>query len=241
MGQPRYKRVLLKLSGEALLGDSSFGIDSKMLEYIAGEIASLRELSVEVGIVIGGGNIYRGVEMASRGIDRAAADYMGMLATIMNSIALQNTFDRQGLQSRVQSSIEMMKVAEPFVRERAIKHLELGRVIILGGGTGNPYFTTDTAAALRALEVKAEVLLKATKVDGVYDKDPVTNSDAVMFDTVTYTEALARNLRVMDATAISLCRDNDLPIIVFNLGKKGNIRGVVCGESIGTLVRGEKA
>lgn len=240
MDQPEYGRILLKLSGEALLGDSSFGIDPKMVDYIAGEIASVHDMPVEMGVVVGGGNIYRGVEMSSRGIDRAAADYMGMLATVMNGIALQNAFERRGIQSRLQSSIEMTRVAEPYVRERAIKHLELGRVVILVGGTGNPYFTTDTAAALRALEIKAHVLLKATKVDGVYDKDPATNDDAVMYGRVTYTEALSRDLRIMDATAISLCRENDLPIIVFNLNKKGNIRNVICGESIGTRVGGEK-
>lgn len=241
MNTPHYKRVLLKLSGEALLGESSFGIDSKVLDYIAGEIAVLRGLSVETAVVIGGGNIYRGVEMVSRGIDRAAADYMGMLATVMNGIALQNAFERHDIPSRLQSSIEMPRVAEPFIRERALKHLESGRVVIFAGGTGNPYFTTDTAAALRALEIKADVLLKATKVDGVYDKDPVGHSDAVMFDTLTYTEALARNLRVMDAAALSLCRENNLPIVVFNLGKRGNIGGAVCNHKIGTLVRGDTA
>ncbi|MDD5475089.1 MAG: UMP kinase [Syntrophales bacterium] len=235
-GKARYGRILLKLSGEALLGEKVFGIDPKVLAFIADEVASVKDLDVEIGIVIGGGNIYRGVEMASHGIDRAAADYMGMLATVMNSIALHNTFENHGISARVQSSIEMMKVAEPFVRERAIKHLEQGRVVIFAGGTGNPYFTTDTAAALRALEIRANVLLKATKVDGVYDKDPLLHSDARMFNTVTYTEALARNLRVMDATAVSLCRENNLPIIVFNLEKTGNIRNVACGKSVGTRV-----
>lgn len=232
----KYKRILLKLSGEALLGGAAFGIDPGVLNYIADEIASLKEQDIEIGIVIGGGNIYRGVEITSRGIDRAAADYMGMLATVMNSIALHNTFENRGISARVQSSIEMMKVAEPFVRERALKHLEQGRVVIFAGGTGNPYFTTDTAAALRALEIKAEVLLKATKVDGVFDRDPLVYDDARMFTSITYTETLARNLRVMDGTAISLCRENNLPIIVFNLEKKGALRGVVFGESIGTRV-----
>lgn len=232
----RYKRILLKLSGEALLGGAAFGIDPSVLSYIADEIASLKELGAEIGIVIGGGNIYRGVEITSRGIDRATADYMGMLATVMNSIALHNTLENKGITARVQSSIEMMKVAEPFVRERALKHLEQGRVVIFAGGTGNPYFTTDTAAALRALEIKAAVLLKATKVDGVFDRDPLVYGDARMFTSITYTEALAQNLKVMDGTAIALCRDNNLPIIVFNLEKKGAMRSAVCGEAIGTRV-----
>lgn len=234
-----YKRVLLKLSGEALLGEKSFGIDMAVLEFIADEISALVEMGVEIGIVIGGGNIYRGVEMTSHGIDRASADNMGMLATVMNSIALQQTFERREIPVRILSAIEMMRVAEPFVRERAIKHLKAGRVVIFAGGTGNPYFTTDTAASLRALEINADAMLKATKVDGVYDKDPVTCGDAVMFDRVSYTEALARNLKVMDATAISLCRDNNLPLIVFNLEKKGNIRDVVCGKNVGTIVGSE--
>ena len=234
-----YKRVLLKLSGEALLGEKSFGIDMAVLEYIADEISMLVEIGVEIGIVIGGGNIYRGVAMTSHGIDRASADNMGMLATVMNSIALQQTFERRGISVRILSAIEMLSIAEPFVRERAIKHLKAGRVVIFAGGTGNPYFTTDTAASLRALEINADVMLKATKVDGVYDKDPLVCQDAILFDRISYSEALARNLRVMDATAISLCRDNNLPLIVFNIAKGGNIRDVVCGENIGTIVGDE--
>lgn len=238
--EARFRRILLKLSGEALLGDLSFGIDPKMLRYIVEEVAPLRTMGVETGIVVGGGNIYRGVDLSSRGIDRASADYMGMLATVMNGIALQSAFENQGVPARVQTAIEMRDVAEPFLRERADKHLGQGRVVIFVGGTGNPFFTTDTAAALRALEINADALLKATKVDGVYDRDPLVNGDATMFSTIGYTEALARNLKVMDATAISLCRENRLPIVVFNLGKKGTIGGVVRGEAIGTRV-GETA
>jgi uridylate kinase len=236
MDEPIYKRVLLKLSGEALLGNNAFGIDVHVVEVIAQEIMEVLSLGVQVAIVIGGGNIFRGMEISSEGISRTSGDYMGMLATVMNSIALQNFLVNAGVPTRVQSAIEMREVAEPFIIGRAVRHLEKGRVVIFAAGTGNPYFTTDTAASLRALEIQADVMLKATKVDGVYNKDPVTNKDAVFYDTISYTEVLAQNLKVMDSTAISMCRDNNLPVIVFNLEKRGNIRGVICGKSIGTIV-----
>jgi uridylate kinase len=231
-----YKRILLKLSGEALLGKQSSGVDPEVANYIAAEIKSLADLNVQIGIVVGGGNIFRGLEASSKGMDRTSADYMGMLATVINSLALQSALEMHGIATRVQSSIEMHQIAEPFIQRRAIRHLEKGRIVIFAGGTGNPYFTTDTAASLRAMEIKAAVIMKATKVDGVYDSDPVKNKNAVMFKNMKYIEVLTKNLKVMDATAISLCRDNSLPIIVFNLQKKGNIRGVICGKKIGTYV-----
>jgi uridylate kinase len=231
-----YKRILLKLSGEALLGKQSSGVDPEVADYIATEIKSLADLNVQIGIVVGGGNIFRGLEASSKGMDRTSADYMGMLATVINSLALQSALEMHGIATRVQSSIEMHQIAEPFIQRRAIRHLEKGRIVIFAGGTGNPYFTTDTAASLRAMEIKAAVIMKATKVDGVYDSDPVKNKNAVMFKNMKYIEVLTKNLKVMDATAISLCRDNSLPIIVFNLQKKGNIRGVICGKKIGTYV-----
>ncbi len=240
MDKPVYKRILLKLSGEVLLGASSFGIDTNVLKFMAGEIEDVKMLGVQMGIVIGGGNIFRGVEASARGIDRVSADYMGMLATAMNSLALQNALEDRGIPTRVLSAIEMRAIAEPFIKRRAVRHLEKGRVVIFACGTGNPYLTTDTAASLRAMEIQADVILKATKVDGVYDKDPVKERDAVMFDRITYTDILARNLRVMDSTAISMCRDNNLPLVVFNFEKRGNIKSVVCGKSIGTVVTGEK-
>lgn len=236
MNKPVYKRVLLKLSGEALLGKSSFGIDFDILRVIAEEIKEITDLGVQAGIVIGGGNLFRGAEASARGIDRASADYMGMLATVINGLALQNALERCDVATRVQSAIEMREVAEPYIKRRAVNHLEKGRVVIFSGGTGNPFFTTDTAASLRALEIHADVILKATKVDGVYDKDPVKNGDAVIFENIGYTEVLARDLKVMDSTAVSMCRDNNLPVIVFNLEKRGNIRRVICGEPIGTIV-----
>jgi uridylate kinase len=236
MDKPIYKRVLLKLSGEALLGNNAFGIDVNVVEAIAREIKEIVDLGVQIAIVVGGGNIFRGIEVSSRGINRTSGDYMGMLATVMNSIALQHSMVNAGVPTRVQSAIEMREVAEPFIIGRAVRHLEKGRVVIFAAGTGNPYFTTDTTASLRALEIQADVMLKATKVDGVYDKDPVTNVDAVLYDTISYTEVLSKNLKVMDSTAISMCRDNNLPVIVFNLEKRGNIRGVICGLSIGTIV-----
>jgi uridylate kinase len=231
-----YKRILLKLSGEALLGKQSSGVDPEVANYIAAEIKSLADLNVQIGIVVGGGNIFRGLEASSKGMDRTSADYMGMLATVINSLALQSALEMHGIATRVQSSIEMHQIAEPFIQRKAIRHLEKGRIVIFAGGTGNPYFTTDTAASLRAMEIKADVIMKATKVDGVYDSDPVKNKKAVMFKNIKYIDVLTKNLKVMDATAISLCRDNSLPIIVFNLQKKGNIRGVICGKKIGTYV-----
>ena len=231
-----YKRILLKLSGEALLGKQSSGVDPEVANYIAAEIKSLADLNVQIGIVVGGGNIFRGLEASSKGMDRTSADYMGMLATVINSLALQSALEMHGIATRVQSSIEMREIAEPFIQRKAIRHLEKGRIVIFAGGTGNPYFTTDTAASLRAMEIKADVIMKATKVDGVYDSDPVKNKKAVMFKNIKYIDVLTKNLKVMDATAISLCRDNSLPIIVFNLQKKGNIRGVICGKKIGTYV-----
>jgi len=238
--KPIYKRILLKLSGEALSGEGSFGIDTNVLKLVAEEIEDTQALGVQMGIVIGGGNIFRGVEASARGIDRTSADYMGMLATVMNSLALQNALENQGIPTRVQSAIEMKEIAEPFIKRKAMRHLEKGRVVIFACGTGSPYFTTDTAASLRAMEMQADVILKATRVDGVYDKDPVKEKDAIMFNKISYTEVLTRNLKVMDSTAVSMCRDNNLPLVVFNLEKKGNIRGVVCGKSIGTIIEGEK-
>ena len=231
-----YNRILLKLSGESLLGKQPFGIDPAVANFIAKEIKSLSDLNIQIGIVVGGGNIFRGLEAGSKGIDRTSADYMGMLATVINSLALQSALERCGIPTRVQTSIEMHEVAEPFIQRRAMRHLEKGRIVIFAGGTGNPYFTTDTAASLRAMEIKADVIMKATKVDGVYDSDPAKNKTAVMFKNISYIDVLTKNLKVMDATAISLCRDNLLPIIVFNLQKKGNIRRAICGQKIGTCV-----
>ncbi|MCX5836677.1 MAG: UMP kinase [Deltaproteobacteria bacterium] len=238
MDKAVYKRVLLKLSGEALLGKSAFGIDPDTVNEISREIKEIADMGVQLGIVVGGGNIFRGFDGSTRGMDRTSADYMGMLATVINSLALQSGLEQYDVVTRVQTAIEMKQVAEPFIQRRAVRHLEKGRVVIFAGGTGNPYFTTDTAASLRAIEIKADVIIKATKVDGVYDKDPVIHPDAVMFDKISYTDVLAKNLKVMDATAISLCRENRLPIIVFNLNKSGNIRRVICGQSVGTIVRG---
>jgi len=204
--------------------------------FIAEEIKSVADLDIQLAIVIGGGNIFRGLEASSRGMDRTSADYMGMLATVINSLALQSALEMQGIPTRVQSSIEMREIAEPFIQRRAIRHLEKGRIVIFAGGTGNPYFTTDTAASLRAMEINADVIMKATKVDGVFDSDPVKNKTAVMYDKISYIDVLSKNLKVMDATAISLCRDNKLPILVFNMQKKGNIRRAICGEKIGTYV-----
>jgi uridylate kinase len=238
---PRFKRILLKLSGEALMGPGGFGIDPSTLEGIASEVAEVRSLGVEVAVVIGGGNIFRGLAASAHGMDRASADYMGMMATLMNSLALQDALERLNVNTRVLSAIEVKELAEPYIRRRAMRHLEKGRVVIFAAGTGNPYFTTDTAASLRAMEIHAEVLLKATKVDGVYDKDPVKHPEAKRFHRLTYIEVLQRNLKVMDSTAISLCRDNKLAIVVFDLGTRGNIRRVVLGESIGTLVTDEES
>ena len=234
--KPAYQRVLLKISGEALMGSRAFGIDPTMVLYIAGEIRGVNRLGVQLGVVVGGGNIFRGLESDARGIERATADHMGMLATVINSLALQSALEGIGCDSRVQSAIEMRQVAEPYIRRRAIRHLEKGRVVIFAAGTGNPYFTTDTAASLRAAEIQAEMLLKATKVDGIYDRDPVKDSRAKLYRKISYTDVLAKNLRAMDSTAISLCRENRIPVRVFNLGKKGNIRDVICGKPIGTIV-----
>ena len=231
-----YKRILLKLSGEALLGKQSTGVDPDVANYIADEIKSLADLKIQIGIVIGGGNIFRGMEASAKGMDRTTADYMGMLATVINSLALQSALEMRGLPTRVQSSLEMREIAEPFIQRRAVRHLEKGRIVIFAGGTGNPYFSTDTAASLRAMEIRAEVIMKATKVDGVYDADPVKNKSAIMFKKISYIDVLTKNLKVMDSTAITLCRDNSLPIVVFNLQKKGNIRNVICGKKIGTYV-----
>ena len=231
-----YKRILLKLSGEALLGRQSTGVDPEVANFIADEIKSLSDLKVQVGIVIGGGNIFRGIEASAKGMDRTTADYMGMLATVINSLALQSALEARGLPTRVQSSIEMREIAEPFIQRLAVRHLEKGRIVIFAGGTGNPYFSTDTAASLRAMEIRADVIMKATKVDGVYNADPVKDKTAVMYKNISYIDVLTENLKVMDSTAITLCRDNSLPIVVFNMQKKGNIRGVICGKKIGTYV-----
>ena len=239
MSKLAYQRVLIKLSGEALQGDSGYGIDPNTLHAIAREIADIQEMGVEIAVVIGGGNIFRGVAGSTAGMDRASADYMGMLATVINALALQDAIEKLGVQTRVQSAIEIKEVAESYIRRRAMRHLERKRVVIFAAGTGNPYFTTDTAACLRAMECHAEVILKATKVDGVYDADPVTTPDATMYKELTYIEVLQRNLRVMDSTAISLCMDNDLPIIVFNLRGDTNMKRAIQGELIGTWIANE--
>lgn len=236
MESPFYKKILLKLSGEALMGEQEFGISSDVITSYAKQIKEIVDLGVEVSIVIGGGNIFRGISGAAQGVDRVTADHMGMLATVINSLALQNSIEKLGVPTRVQTAIEMPKVAEPFIKRRAQRHLEKGRVVIFGAGTGNPYFTTDTAAALRAIEMETDVVIKATKVDGIYDKDPVKFADAKKYGTVTYNEVLAKDLKVMDATAISLCRENKLPIIVFNSLVEGNLKKVVMCEHIGTTV-----
>ena len=234
--KPAYKRILLKLSGEALMGEDSFGINRTVLARMVEEIKSVVELGVQVGIVVGGGNIFRGVSGATDGMDRAQADYIGMLATVMNALALQDAFERHGIFSRVQSAINMQEVSEPYIRRRAIRHREKGRVVILAAGTGNPYFTTDTTAALRACELDVDVLMKATKVDGVYDSDPVKNPDAKRYDRISYMEVLSQGLNVMDSTATSLCMDNKVPMIVFDLTVQGNIARALKGEDVGTTV-----
>ena len=236
--KPRFRRILLKLSGEALMGEGKYGVDPKTLDAIAEEVRDVHALGMEVALVIGGGNIFRGVAESAKGMDRAQADYMGMLATVMNSLALQDALERAGCKTRVMSAIEMHEVAEPYIRRRAMRHLEKGRIVIFAAGTGNPYFTTDTAAALRATEIHADVLLKATKVDGVFDADPHKVPDAKKFESLKYIDVLNARLQVMDSTAISLCMDNKLPIVVFNLTVRGNIERVVCGDEIGTWVRG---
>jgi uridylate kinase len=237
--KPSYKRIMLKLSGEALAGQQGYGIDPDIIMGIAKEIREVVDLGVQLAIVIGGGNIFRGLAASSAGMDRASADYMGMLATVMNSLALQDALEKAGVITRVQSAIEMQAIAEPYIRRRAVRHLEKGRVVIFGAGTGNPFFTTDTAASLRAIEIGAEIILKATKVDGVYNADPAKDKNAVKYDQLSYLDVLKQGLEVMDSTATSLCMDNDLPILVFDLTTNGNIQRVVCGEQIGTVVKGE--
>jgi uridylate kinase len=231
-----YKKILLKLSGEALAGNNGFGIDTDVLKVLATDIGEIHKMGVQIGIVIGGGNIFRGIKGATHGMDRASADYMGMLATVLNSLALQDALERAGVHTRVQSAIEMRELAEPYIRRKAIRHLEKDRVVIFGAGTGNPYFTTDTTAALRAMEIGSQVVLKATKVDGIYDADPKKNPGAKKFEQLTYLDVLQKRLEVMDSTAISLCMDNKLPIIVFNLEGKGVLRQIVEGKAVGTLV-----
>jgi uridylate kinase len=239
MSVPKYKRILLKISGEALMGDAILGISPEVIDRLAEEILEVDRLGVEVAVVIGGGNIFRGVAATSYGMDRASADSMGMLATVINALALQDALERMGAQTRVQSAITMRQVAEPYIRRRAIRHLEKGRVVIFAAGTGNPYFTTDTAAALRAMEIHADIILKATKVDGVYPADPETSPGVEKFERLTYLEVLQKKLKVMDATAISLAMDNSMPIIVFNLLQRGNVKRAVMGEGVGTIVEGE--
>jgi uridylate kinase len=239
MDRPKYKRVLLKLSGEALCQDTGFGIDTEILSGIADELKEISEMGIELAIVIGGGNIFRGLSASAKGMDRATADYMGMLATVLNAMALQDALERKGVYTRIQNSLQIQQITEPYIRRRATRHLEKGRIVIFAAGTGNPFFTTDTAAALRAVEIDAEAILKATRVDGVYDKDPLKHKDAVKFEQLTYLDVLKKGLKVMDSTATSLCMDNNMPIIVFNMTKKGNIKRAMMGELIGTTVVGE--
>jgi uridylate kinase len=235
---PRYRRILLKLSGEALLGERAYGVDPAFCAFIARQVGQVRALGIEVAIVVGGGNIFRGMAAAAKGMDRATGDYIGMLATVMNALALQDALEKEGLDSRVMSALGMNEVAEPYIRRRAVRHLEKGRVVILAAGTGNPYFTTDTAAALRAVEIGAEVILKATRVDGVYTADPLKYPDARRYDQLSYSDVLAERLQVLDATAVSLCMENDLPIIVFDLNRPDNIRDAALGVPVGTLING---
>lgn len=238
--EPKYRKVLLKLSGEALQGEKGYGISAEVLETISDEIAEVNKLNIELAIVIGGGNIFRGIAGASKGIDRSTGDYMGMLATVMNALALQDSLEKKGIHTRVQTALNIEQVAEPYIRRRAVRHLEKGRVVIFAAGTGNPFFTTDTAATLRALEIGADLILKATKVDGVYDKDPLEHKDAVKFKELSYMEVLKKELKIMDATAISLCMQGNIPIIVFNLFENGNIKNVIMGKEIGTIVRSDR-
>lgn len=234
---PKYKRILLKLSGESLVGESNFGLDSNVLSHFATEIKKIVDLGVEVALVIGGGNIYRGMNEAETGIERAQGDYMGMLATVINGMAIQSALERAGVFTRLQSAIKMEQVAEPYIRRRAIRHLEKGRVVIFGAGTGNPYFTTDTAGSLRAIEIKADVILKGTRVDGIYSADPEKDPTATKYTSISYQECISKNLKVMDMTAFTLCMENQLPIIVFDMNKPNNLLQVVCGSKVGTLVR----
>ena len=236
MEKALYKRVLLKLSGESLMGSRDYGIDSAVLSAFAEEIRTIRELGVEVGIVIGGGNIYRGLDQSDDGIDKVTGDHMGMLATVINALALQNALEKHGLFTRCQTAINMERIAEPFIRRRAIRHLEKGRIVIFAAGTGNPYFTTDTAAALRAIEIEADVILKGTRVDGIYDSDPEKNAAAIRFPEISYMDVLKKDLRVMDMTAITLCKENKLPIVIFNMNTPGNLRRIIMGEPVGSKV-----
>lgn len=237
MPEPKYKRILLKLSGESLMGDQNYGIDPVVLDQFAEEIKAAHSLGVEIAIVIGGGNIFRGISGAAKGMDRAQGDYMGMLATVINSMALQDALERKGEFTRLLTAIKMEQIAEPFIRRRAIRHLEKGRLVIFGAGTGNPYFTTDTAAALRAVEIEADVIIKGTRVDGIYDSDPEKNANAIKLENLSYIEVLQKNLRVMDLTAITLCQDNKLPILVFNMEEKGNLKRLLTGENIGSVIK----
>lgn len=236
MSQLKYKRVLLKLSGESLMGDKGFGISSEVLDFFSDEVKTVHSAGVQLGIVIGGGNIYRGLSATSQGIHRATGDQMGMLATMINSLALQNAIEKKGIFTRLMSAIKMEEIAEPYIRRRAIRHLEKGRVVIFGGGTGHPYFSTDTAASLRAVEIGADVIVKGTRVDGVYDSDPEKNPDALKFETITYLDILKKNLRIMDLTAVSLCQENNLPMMVFNMDVPGNLLKLVRGDQIGTFI-----
>ncbi len=240
MPGPAYKRILLKLSGEALMGHREFGIDPETIKAFANEISEVYKLGIEIGIVIGGGNIFRGIQAAAHGIHKVSGDHMGMLATVINSIAFQNALEAANCQTRLQTAIKMEQIAEPFIRRRAIRHLEKGRIVLFGAGTGNPYFTTDTAAVLRAIEIEAQVIIKGTRVDGVYDSDPEKNSNAQKYDLITYNEIIEKNLRVMDQTAITLCKENSLPILVFDINKPGNLKRLVFGEKLGTLVSNDK-
>lgn len=234
-----YERILLKLSGEILAGDTQFGINTSHIKPVVDEIAEVRDMGVQIALVVGAGNIFRGLAASAAGMDRTVADHMGMLATVINSLALQDFLENRGIYTRVMSAISMEQIAEPYIRRRAIRHLEKGRVVIIAAGTGNPYFTTDTAAVLRAIEVKSQIILKATKVDGVYTADPILDSTASKFDELSYLDVLNKGLKIMDSTAISLCMDNELPIVVFNMNVRGNLRRVVCGEKVGTTVRGD--
>lgn len=238
MPLPVFKRILLKLSGEALMGDQTFGIDRKILQQIAGEIKEVKTLGVEIAVVIGGGNIFRGLSAGASGMDRVTADHMGMLATVINSLALQDALEKNGMFTRVMSAIKMEQIAEPFIRRRAIRHLEKGRIVIFAAGTGNPYFTTDTAASLRAIEIEADVILKGTRVDGIYDSDPEKNENAFKIDKISYMEVVKKGLNVMDTTAVTLCMENQLPIMVFNLKVPGNLKRIILGENIGSKVHG---
>ena len=237
MPGPAYRRILLKISGEVLAGEQQFGIDPAMASRLASEIQSIHKLNVRIGLIIGAGNIFRGMEAAAKGMERVTGDYLGMLATIMNAISLQDALENIGVETRTLSAITVSQISEPYIRRRALRHLDKNRVVIVAGGTGNPYFTTDTAAALRATELKAEVLLKGTKVDGVYDKDPIINGDAIKYDEITYSEILNKNIRVMDLTAITLCKENSLPIQVFNINNSGDLKKIILGESIGTMIK----